>query len=69
MNIIECAEQLRRRGFTVYCWKPGEHTEEPDIVAEKGGRLYNVYLERIESRVAAAEEFAKAHDAQVLYLT
>jgi hypothetical protein len=68
MNINECAEQLRRRGFKAYCWKPDEHTAEPDIVAEKGGRFYNVYLERITSREAAAEEFAKAHGAKVLYL-
>ena len=68
MNIIECAEQLRRRGFKAYCWKPDEHTAEPDIVAEKGGRFYNVYLEKDPSREAAEEEFAKAHGAQVLYL-
>ena len=69
MNVIECAELLRSKGYTAYCWKPKEGTVEPDIVAKKNGRFYNVYLLRDKAREDAICEFAKEHNAKVIFMS
>lgn len=68
MNVIECAEQLRNSGFSVYTWRPSEGTVEPDIIARKNGQLYNVYLSRDAFLESAINAFAIAHDARVVYV-
>ncbi len=68
MKLIECAEQLRNSGFTVYTWRPSEGTVEPDIIARKNGQLYNVYLGRDAFLEGAINAFAFAHNARVVYV-
>lgn len=69
MDIYECAEALRFKGYTVFCWKPGEGTAEPDLVAMKNGRLYNVYLRKDKDREPQINSYAESRGARVLYLS
>ena len=69
MTVNECAEILRSKGYTEYCWKPKENSAEPDIVARKNGRFYNVYLYRDNAREEAINEFAKERGAKVIFMS
>ena len=69
MNVIECAEILRLKGWKVYCWRPGEGTGEPDLIAMKRGRLFHVYLQKNTENESRIHDFARAHGARVFYMS
>lgn len=65
MNVFECADMLREEGYEVFMWRPTEGSLEPEIVANKNGQLYNVYLRDISLVRDEVEAFSRARDCLV----